>query len=85
MLGTFHSICARILRREAEYLPISSNFVIFDTDDQERIVSRPLGIGPGALLAGKDFVTRDHPASLPNDHARQANGQVVKKVNSIVA
>ena len=38
MLGTFHSICARILRREAEYLPIGSNFVIFDTDDQERIV-----------------------------------------------
>jgi len=38
MLGTFHSICARILRREAEYLPIESNFVIFDTDDQERIV-----------------------------------------------
>lgn len=38
MLGTFHSICARILRREAEYLPIGPNFVIFDTDDQERIV-----------------------------------------------
>jgi ATP-dependent DNA helicase UvrD/PcrA len=38
MLGTFHSICARILRREAEYLPIASNFVIFDTEDQERIV-----------------------------------------------
>ncbi|MGZ9235268.1 MAG: ATP-dependent helicase [Anaerolineales bacterium] len=38
MLGTFHSICARILRREAEYLPIGTNFVIFDTDDQERIV-----------------------------------------------
>src|SRR5512134_202885 len=38
MLGTFHSICARMLRREAEYLPIQSNFVIFDTDDQERIV-----------------------------------------------
>jgi DNA helicase II / ATP-dependent DNA helicase PcrA len=38
MLGTFHSICARLLRREAEYLPIQQNFVIFDTDDQERIV-----------------------------------------------
>ncbi len=38
MLGTFHSICARILRRESEYLPIGSNFAIFDTDDQERIV-----------------------------------------------
>ncbi len=38
MLGTFHSICGRILRREVEHLPIQSNFVIFDTDDQERIV-----------------------------------------------
>jgi DNA helicase-2/ATP-dependent DNA helicase PcrA len=38
MLGTFHSICARILRREAEHLPIQQNFVIFDSDDQERIV-----------------------------------------------
>jgi DNA helicase-2/ATP-dependent DNA helicase PcrA len=38
MLGTFHSICARLLRREADHLPIESNFVIFDSDDQERIV-----------------------------------------------
>ncbi|HET7145227.1 MAG TPA: UvrD-helicase domain-containing protein, partial [Anaerolineales bacterium] len=38
MLGTFHSICARILRREVEHLPLESNFVIFDSDDQERIV-----------------------------------------------
>jgi DNA helicase-2/ATP-dependent DNA helicase PcrA len=38
MLGTFHSICGRILRREVEHLPIQSNFVIFDTDDQERVV-----------------------------------------------
>ncbi|MGE5223160.1 MAG: ATP-dependent helicase [Omnitrophica WOR_2 bacterium] len=33
-LGTFHATCARILRREAESLPFSSNFVIFDSDDQ---------------------------------------------------
>jgi DNA helicase-2/ATP-dependent DNA helicase PcrA len=38
MLGTFHAICARLLRREAEHLPLESNFVIFDADDQERIV-----------------------------------------------
>ncbi|MBE7434101.1 MAG: UvrD-helicase domain-containing protein [Anaerolineales bacterium] len=38
MLGTFHSICARILRREAEHLPIESNFVIFDSDDQQSLV-----------------------------------------------
>ena len=38
LLGTFHAICARLLRREAESLPVQSNFVIFDADDQERIV-----------------------------------------------
>lgn len=37
MLGTFHSICARILRRESEHLPLKSNFVIFDSDDQESL------------------------------------------------
>ena len=38
MLGTFHSICARILRRESEHLPIAQNFVIFDSDDQQSLV-----------------------------------------------
>lgn len=37
MIGTFHSICARILRRESEHLPLESNFVIFDSDDQESL------------------------------------------------
>jgi DNA helicase-2/ATP-dependent DNA helicase PcrA len=37
-LGTFHATCARILRREAEHLPFDSNFVIFDEDDQQRLV-----------------------------------------------
>ena len=39
-LGTFHAICARILRREAENLPFNSNFVIFDEDAQLGIVKR---------------------------------------------
>ncbi|HCB02064.1 MAG TPA: DNA helicase UvrD [Anaerolineae bacterium] len=38
MIGTFHSICARILRRESEHLPLESNFVIFDSDDQQSLV-----------------------------------------------
>jgi len=33
-LGTFHSVCGRILRREADLLPLSKDFVIFDADDQ---------------------------------------------------
>jgi DNA helicase II / ATP-dependent DNA helicase PcrA len=39
-LGTFHAICGRILRREAEHLPIDHNYVIFDVDDQLSLVKR---------------------------------------------
>ena len=42
MLGTFHSVCARILRREVELLPYDSNFVIFDSKDQESVVKTAL-------------------------------------------
>lgn len=42
LLGTFHSICARILRREAERLPVSNEFVIFDADDQQTIVKNAI-------------------------------------------
>ena len=41
-LGTFHATCARILRREAGYLPFASNYVIFDSDDQLGLVKRAL-------------------------------------------
>lgn len=38
-LGTFHSTCAWILRREAErYLPITRDYVIFDTSDQRALM-----------------------------------------------
>jgi DNA helicase-2/ATP-dependent DNA helicase PcrA len=41
-LGTFHAMCARMLRREAAVLPFTSNFVIFDSDDQEALVKRAM-------------------------------------------
>ena len=41
-IGTFHAICARFLRREAEQLPFESNYVIFDADDQVSLVKRAL-------------------------------------------
>ena len=42
-LGTFHAVCARILRREGELLPgRDANFVIYDTDDQLALVRQAL-------------------------------------------
>merc|ERR1711966_123623 len=37
-LGTFHSICAKILRKHATAANLNSNFTIIDTDDQIRLV-----------------------------------------------
>ncbi|MBA4419632.1 MAG: hypothetical protein C0391_00615 [Anaerolinea sp.] len=40
LMGTFHSVCARILRYEAAHLPITANYVIYDDDDQLSVVKR---------------------------------------------
>ena len=37
-LGTFHSICAKLLRRHASAVNLNSNFTIIDTDDQIRLI-----------------------------------------------
>ncbi|MFC1481063.1 ATP-dependent helicase [Candidatus Neomarinimicrobiota bacterium] len=37
-VGTFHSICARLLRREIQHLGYSNDFTIYDADDQSRLI-----------------------------------------------
>ena len=37
-LGTFHSICAKLLRKHASAVNLNSNFTIIDTDDQTRLI-----------------------------------------------
>tara|TARA_B100001057_G_scaffold390712_1_gene398726 strand:- start:6062 stop:8092 length:2031 start_codon:yes stop_codon:yes gene_type:complete len=37
-LGTFHSICAKLLRKHASAVNLNSNFTIIDTDDQMRLI-----------------------------------------------
>ena len=36
--GTFHRICARILRRDGTYVGLTHEFVIFDSDDQLQLI-----------------------------------------------
>jgi DNA helicase II / ATP-dependent DNA helicase PcrA len=37
-LGTFHSICAKLLRKHASAVNLNSNFTIIDSDDQIRLI-----------------------------------------------
>jgi len=39
-IGTFHSICARFLRRESALLPVTADFVIFDDSDQQALMKQ---------------------------------------------
>jgi DNA helicase-2/ATP-dependent DNA helicase PcrA len=41
-VATFHSVCARILRIEAEKLGYTRQFTIYDSDDSKRLVKRCL-------------------------------------------
>jgi DNA helicase-2/ATP-dependent DNA helicase PcrA len=41
-LGTFHAICARILRREGKAIGLDSRFVIYDEEDQLSLIKQSL-------------------------------------------
>ena len=41
-VGTFHSISARLLRQYGEVVGLRKDFVIYDTDDQKRLMARVL-------------------------------------------
>ena len=41
-ISTFHSMCARLLRREAERIGYTSSFTIHDEDDRRRLIKRCL-------------------------------------------
>jgi DNA helicase-2/ATP-dependent DNA helicase PcrA len=40
--GTFHSICARVLRRDGEAIGLDRRFVIYDTEDQQQLMKQVL-------------------------------------------
>lgn len=52
-VSTFHSFCARLLRREASHLKLPVDFAIYDDDDQTAAVKR--------TLAQLDLATEDFP------------------------
>ena len=67
-LGTFHSICAWILRREAHYLGYNENFVIYDADDQKTLIRR--------LLKGMNLVSKITPGLAKGYISRNKNEAV---------
>ena len=58
-LGTFHALCARMLRRHAEYVGLDPRFTILDTDDQLRLLKQ-------VMEAGRLDTRRWAPPAMPH-------------------
>ncbi len=79
-LGTFHSICAWILRREAHCLGYSENFVIYDADDQKTLIRRLLkGMNSSTKITpglAKGYISRNKNEGISSEEAvEQASTQ----------
>ncbi len=66
-IGTFHSIFARILRRDAELLGFDRNYTIYDTDDGERVIKNILKELPESFQALKPRQLRHKISRWKND------------------
>ncbi len=85
MASTFHAFCARILRRECEYLGYTSHFTIYDTDDSRRLMKECM------KLANVEEKTLSHKAILgkigrakdclltPEEYAQQVGSDFRRK------
>ncbi|HVO34901.1 MAG TPA: UvrD-helicase domain-containing protein [Gemmatimonadales bacterium] len=71
-IGTFHAVCARLLRREAPHIGFARTFTIYDEDDVEALVRRLVeDLGLPAKLYGargvRHEISRAKNAMLPPD------------------
>ncbi|HUV93603.1 MAG TPA: UvrD-helicase domain-containing protein [Anaerolineae bacterium] len=74
-IGTFHATCARILRREARHVGLDSSFVIYDQDDQRRLVA--------SILKDLELDTAMYrPASVLNAISRAKNDLITAQTYS---
>lgn len=95
MLGTFHSICARLLRREAPQIGVDHDFTIYDSDDQLTAVKAALSqlnldekkYKPGAIhhvisTAKNELITPDD--FRPDTYFNEVAKRVYEKYNAIL-
>ena len=88
-ISTFHSLCARLLRREAVHAGLPKDFAIFDDDDQlaavklcmARLKIEEDGLTPRNVL-GRISYAKNH-AMAPQDVRAEAFGPDTRKIADI--
>ena len=88
-VSTFHSMCVRILRREAKHLGVRSQFSVYDADDTRRLVglvARDLELDPKKFAArGLAAQISNHKNELlgPEEAAERATNEFERKVAEV--
>lgn len=89
IIGTFHSICVRILRKEIHYLGYENNFVIYDAADQKALVKQIMKrlnindrqFNPGAILS--HISSAKNQLISPEGYKRYVNNVFTEQVSNI--
>jgi len=88
-ISTFHSLCARLLRREAAHAALAKDFAIYDDDDQlsaVKLAMSKLGIDEEALTArnvlSRISYAKNHGQS-PEQMRAEAFGPDTRKVADV--
>ena len=90
-VSTFHSMCVRILRREAKHLGVRSQFSVYDADDTRRLVglvARDLELDPKKFAArGLAAQISNHKNELlgPEEAAERATNEYERRVAEVYA
>ena len=90
-VSTFHSMCVRMLRSDAEKLGFTRNFTIYDTDDQKRLykeIMAELDIDPKRFPANalmNRISTAKNELVVPGDFENQASDPVGKVAARVYA
>jgi len=90
-VSTFHSMCVRILRREAKHLGVRSAFSVYDADDTRRLVGlvvRDLDLDPkkfNARPVAAQISNLKNELLTPDDAAARATVEFERKVAEIYA
>jgi DNA helicase-2/ATP-dependent DNA helicase PcrA len=88
-LGTFHSICVRLLRQDGEAVGVPRNFIIFDDSDQQNAVKQaikelriddktftPRAIGSAISAAKNELISAADYASIASGPLQSTTGEV---------